>query len=339
MNAQRIAAAARELQLDLEERLALYADALARSLEAELRLVAWDREQLVGGVQARIRALRKVRPEREDERAPAIVVERRRQPLESLALLWSELRSGRTVDLHHEPGVATAYLDLVRGLAAALPAGALVVAESAIDRDPPGTAGVAPPLPRIAVIDRSADRELSAYVLARASLRRSGQDPRAVRHAWVTGSVDLLKRHLGRLWVGAQIGPANDPESFAGPVEPGDRDAYLRALEAWSSAEGVDVWCEGGLLERADDAQTYLAPAAFAVDGPPPDLPIAGPMLVVVRADEAQAARALEDVVAAGGGVIRIGGRPNRHGDAVKDVRGALLVERLPPGLPEPRPV
>lgn len=339
MNADRIAAAARDLQLDLEERLALYADALAASLAAELQLVAWDREQLVGGTQARIRALRKLREPRGDAPEPVVIVERRRQPLESLQLLWAQLRSGRAVELHHEPGAPTAYLDLVRGLSMALPVGALVVAWPSVERDPPGTIGVAAPLPRIALIDRAADRELAAYVLARVSLRRAGQDARAVRYAWVSGSVDLLRRHLGRLWVGAQMGPATDPDSFAGPVSAADRDAYLRAHAAWSTAEGVDVWCTGGVLERADSEGVYLAPAAFAVQAPVPELPIAGPMIVVVRCEEAQATEALEAALARGASAIRIGGRPGRYGDAVKDVRGALLVERLPPGLPEPRPV
>jgi hypothetical protein len=340
LNAHRIAAAARELQLDLEERLALFSDALARSLAEELELVAWDREQLVGGTQARIRALRKLRHEGDDAPLPAaVIVERRRQPLESLQLLWAQLRSGRSVELHHEPGVPTAYLDLVRGLAMALPGDALLVAPHAVDRDPAGAIGVESPLSRIAVIDRAADRELAAYVLARSSLRRAGQDPRAVRHAWVTGSVDLLKRHMGRLWVGVQMGPATDPESFAGPVRAADRDAYLRAHAAWSAAEGVDVWCSGGELERTGSSAVFLAPSAFAVDAPAPDLPIAGPMIVVVRCEEAEARRALEDAVARGASAIRIGGGASRYGDAVKDVRGALLVERLPPGLPEPRPV
>lgn len=339
MSAQRIATAARAQQLDLEERLALYADALAVSLAEDLQLVAWDREQLVGGVQARIRGMRKLRPELVPEQDPAVVVERRAQPLESLELSWSLLLAGRAVALHHEPGSARGLLDLARGLAGALPAGALEVVEAPVERDPPGTLGVQPPPPRVAIIDRDADRELAAYVLARASLRRSGLDPRAVRHAWVVGASDLLKRHLGRLWVGATMGPATDAESFAGPVREVDRDAYLRAHAAWESAEGVATWCRGGELERAGVPGVYLAPAIFSVEPPVPELPIAGPMLIIVRGDEAQALAALADAVARGGGAIQIGGRPTRHAGQVRHVRGALLVERLPPGLPDPRPV
>jgi hypothetical protein len=57
-----------------------------------------------------------------------------------------------------------------------------------------------------------------------------------------------------------------------------------------------------------------------------------------------QAARQAQESSGTAGGqangqVVQIGGRPVRIPGTVRHVRGALLVERLPPGLPEPRPV
>lgn len=361
-DAQRIAAAARGLGPELSERLARYADALADALARQHELVAWDREQLVGQVQTRIFALRKQRV-RELDGTPVRIVERRRQPLESIGEVWQALLQGRCVRLEHEPGACSAAIDLLRGMSHALGEGVLSIAEAPwaeapSQPDPESTSemsgavletgedpsiwpvvGVLPPGPRVALIEAAADRELAAFVLARAALRRTGTDPRAVKRAYVMGAVDRFQRHLQRLWVGANMGPASDPESFAGPVDAATRDAFLDAHAAWQDHDGVRVWVGGGVLERTGDQGIYLAPAVFATDWPAPDLPMVGPMLVVIRCTPDQAMAAAERAARRSGHAIQVGGRPRTYPGRIRVIRGALLVERLPPGLPEPRPV
>src|SRR5690606_16834970 len=51
---ERLATTARSLRKELGVRVTLYADALAQSLADDLGLVAWDREQLIGGLQQRL---------------------------------------------------------------------------------------------------------------------------------------------------------------------------------------------------------------------------------------------------------------------------------------------
>jgi hypothetical protein len=344
--------------------VALFADALARSLEREQGLVAWDREQLIGQLQRRLAVLRE-RRFREHGGPNVRVIERRRQPLESIDLAWKQLRRGRRVRLEHEPGACTAAIELMHGMAHALrdavgadvldvaerpwePSEAEPSASSSAFRialehpdDPTFWPVVGPrrSAPRVAVVEAWADRELAAYVLARASLRRTGVDPRNVKLAYVIGFDDRLRRHLQRLWVGATMGPADDPGSFTGPVDASVRAAFLEAHEAWQAHEGVDVLCPGGELERAADPQHYLAPALFCVEWPVPELPMHGPMLVLVRCDEQQALAGAEAAAREGGQIIAIGAHKGRYPGDVRLIRGALLVERLPPGLPEPRPV
>jgi hypothetical protein len=94
------------------------------------------------------------------------------------------------------------------------------------------------------------------------------------------------------------------------------------------------------VLERTGDAARYLAPALFHVPWPPPELPLVGPMVVVVACEgEEQLRAAMERIRDEHAQVVQIGGRPGRIAGPVRHVRGALLVERLPPGMPEPRPV
>jgi hypothetical protein len=360
--AQRIAAAARALGPELSELVAIHADAIAGALARQLELVAWDREQLVGLLQTQLYALRTERF-RELGGSPVRVVERRRQPLESIELVWRYLRQGRRVRLEHEPGACTSALELLRGMSHALGSSVLTVADvpwaDASPRPASGSTsrmarasldvtddpqswpvvGVYDPGPRIALVEAPADRELAAYVLARTALRRTGTDPRAVKRAYVIGAVDRLQRHLQRLWVGANMGPSSDPESFAGPVDEDVRDAFMQALEKWEAHEGVSVWAPGGVLERAGDSGIYLAPTLFATDWPAPDLPLEGPMLAIVRCTVEQARAAAENAARQAGHAIQVGGRPRSYPGDVRVIRGALLVERLPPGLPEPRPV
>jgi hypothetical protein len=341
--AEQIAAAARARGPELAERIRLEADALVDALGHELELVAWDREQLVGQVQARVAALQPTRPPVRGG-PPVRVVERRLQPLEAIDRVWGFLRRGRRVRLEQEPDACSGAATLLRGLAYRLPAGALEIhAEGGPSPAPPPghvAGGVDPPAPRVAVIDAAADRELAAYVLARTGLRRSGMDPRGVKQAFAVGEVELLERHMRRLWVGVSVGPADDPESFAGPVPAALRDRFEAAHALWHEHEGVRTWCPGGVLQRTGDPATYLAPALFSTAWPPPPLPLVGPMVVVVVcSDEAQLQTAVRRTRDDGGEVMQIGGRPGRIPGPVRHVRGALLIERLPPGMPEPRPV
>jgi len=342
-----IAAQARALGPELNERLTLYADALVDSLARQLRLVAWDREQLVGQVQQRVARLQHSRPPLRPGK-PVRVIERRSQPLESIDVVWGWLRRGRRVRLQLEEGACTAAADLLRGLASQFVPGALEVADDddadADDDDDTEASfvdgGVESPGPRVAVIDADADRELAAYVLARTGLRRSGLDPRGVKHAYAAGDLDLLARHMRRLWVGVNVGPASDPDSFAGPVSPAVRERFVEINERWRTHADVRAWCPGGVLERTGDPACYLAPALYVVSWPVPDLPLVGPMMVVVACEhEGQLLEAARRAHRHEGQVVQIGGRPGTIPEPVRHVRGALLVERLPPGLPEPRPV
>jgi hypothetical protein len=339
--AEQIAEAARARGPELAERIRLEADALVDALGRELELVAWDREQLVGQVQARVAALQDARPPVRGG-PPVRVVERRLQPLESIDTVWGLLRRGRRVRLEQEPDACSGAAELLRGMAYRLPPGALQIHAETTPAPPPGhvAGGVDPPAPRVAVIDADADRELAAYVLARTGLRRSGMDPRGVKQAFAVGELELLERHMRRLWVGVSVGPADDPESFAGPVPSASRERFEAAHTLWREHPDVRTWCPGGVLRRAGDHATYLAPALFHTAWPPPALPLVGPMVVVVAcSSEAQLQEAVRRARDEGGPVVQIGGRPGRITGPVRHVRGALLVERLPPGMPEPRPV
>ncbi len=339
--AEHIAEAARARGPELAERIRLEADALVDALGRELQLVAWDREQLVGQVQARVATLQELRPPVRGG-PPVRVVERRLQPLESVDVAWGFLRRGRRVRLEQEAHACSGATELLRGMAYRLPQGALEIHTTTTPGLPPGhvAGGVDPPAPRIAVIDVDADRELAAYVLARTGLRRSGMDPRGVRQAFVVGELELLERHMRRLWVGVSVGPAEDPDSFAGPVPLDLCDRFVAAHERWRAHPGVRTWCGGGRLERTGDAGRYLAPASFLTAWPPPALPLVGPMVAVVACEsEAQLRQAVAQARREGSDVVQIGGRPGSIAGPVRHVRGALLVERLPPGMPEPRPV
>lgn len=345
---------ARALLDELQLRVRLHADSLAQSLEQDLELVAWDRENLIGHLQHRLSRLAVARHVPLDEHGVR-VIERRLQPLEAIDLAWLHLLQGRRVYVEHEPGACRAAIELLRMMARELDDDALQVAKHPRElpdlapshsgtafrralQDEPTLWPVVGPTraqARWGEVQYDADRELAAYVLARASLRRSGFDPYAVKFAFVHGPIDRLQRHLVRLWVGARIGPASQPDAFAGPVSIEERDEYTSVLEAWIHHPHVEAWCTGGVLERPEPSH-YVAPSLFACDWPAPDLPLAGPMLVVMRCDPAQTRT---QITQRGGHGITIGpAAPPRLPDIVH-VRGALLVERLPPGLPEPRPV
>ncbi len=329
-----IAAAARQLLPQLEIDLRLYADAMGARLARDLGLVPWDRVQVLGQLQARIEELRARRVARAP--GPGVRVrEREGQPLEAIPALWAALLRGRRVRLVREVATSEAAAACLRPFAERLPPGVLTVDDGPGGHDEPlpdgwVEGGVEPARPRVVRVRAGADPELSAYVIARACLRRDGADPRGVRQAFLAAPSATLVRHLRRLLVGARFGPPDDPAVFAGPVTRSVRDDYLAALACWQEAEGVRVLCSGGLLSRGGDPRDYLAPALFEVDEPRPDLPLAGPMLVLNIGSHPPPAEA--EVLEV------VGGQVGRHEGGNRRVRGALLVERLPAGLPEPRP-
>ncbi len=354
-----LAQAARKALAGFCERLALHADDVSAALAQELHLVAWDREQLIGSVQARLDAIAVGRGALAGG-LPARVCEWRAQPLEAVDAVWSLLVDGRRVAYEAEAGACSATAMLLAEASADLPPGALTLrsepavcdgtlspapssSQRAADIDPndPSTwprAGVARAVPRVAWVDAAADAELVAYVLARTCLRRSGTDPRAVHVAYVVGDAPRLQRQLQRLWVAAQLGPASDPGSFAGPVDASLRDAFEVAQAAWRAEPRARVWCDGGELERGEGGEIYLAPAAFCASWPLPEHPLVGPMCCVVPCTAEQATSAANAAAAAGASIVQVGGRPGTLRGDVRHIRGAVLVERLPPGLPEPRP-
>lgn len=360
-----IAAAARALGPILLEQIACSSDELADDLAARLGMVAWEREEQIGAAQRRLLELEDL-GERELARSsePCLVRELREQPFEALDLAWRALRRGRRVHVESEAGACPGVFRLLGELAERFPA-------DAISLTPPGVLehehsswrriGVEPRHGRVALVQADADRELAAYVLARACLRRTGFDPRVVHRVIVVGPSERLERNLRRLWVGARMGTVDDEHAFAGPVD-ADRAAQFRAAEhAWRAREGVVTLCPGGQLEHANRASadgresgSFLAPALLRAPPvhddvlPEGEPSICGPMLIVVpvlptTADEnamARGERLLDHFAGRELGRLRFGNKPRdltlRPID--RQLHGALLVERLPPGLPEPRP-
>jgi hypothetical protein len=344
---ERIAAAARVLGAELLERMAVEADAIAAALGREFGLVAWDREQLMGQAQVQQRDLVERRFRRHGG-VPVRIVERRLQPLECLEPVWTHLRQGRKVRLSYEEGSCSAVIELARTMARRLGNVALSVTDrphSQDEKDDEASAwplvGVAPAQPRVALLEADADPELAAYVLARSCLRRSGADPRGIRRAFVVGSMPRLERHLHHIWVGARFGPAEDPGSFAGPLDEGTAGKFLEAQQRLRDDPDVEVLCPGGVLERSGDPGHYVAPALYKARWPGPTLSSLGPMLVLLTCGRDEAWQAFDAAAAEGAERMQVGAGPlGRSPDpTVRRIRGALLTERLPPGLPDPRPV
>ncbi|MBK8264587.1 MAG: hypothetical protein IPK80_24990 [Nannocystis sp.] len=349
MRPERLAAAARAWQGPLLEQLALRSDAIGEALAGSHGLVAWDRQRVIGRAQRELWALREERFRPPYGGEPARVIERAGQPLECLAAVWRRLRQGRRVHVGAEAAACTAGLELLASFAPRLE-GALTVeglgANDVAARAWP-EAGVAPALERVAVVAADGDRELAAYVLARASLRRGGCDPRRIGRALVCGSMTRLERHLQRLWVGARIGSAEDPEAFSGPSSPSVAAAFFAALDRWAALPEVEVLCEGGRLHRGGEGPIFLAPALLRRSGLSTrplaaEPPIVGPMLVLYACPEEQILNnALEGLGWAPSRQLWVGAPPlgERAAEGRRYLRGALRVERVPPGLPDPRPV
>jgi hypothetical protein len=361
---ERLAAVARMLQPLLLDSLALQADRIADELAHELGLVAWERERLIGHIQGQLMALREQRFGRPGG-APVRIVERRLQPLESLVPTWQMLRRGRQVHLESEPGTIPQLLHLMRAMAAMVGEDDLTVADAGANTDPRHRewrrAGVVGAERRVALVQEDADPELAAYLLARACLRRTGFDPRSIHRVVVIGRTERLERHLRRLWFGVVMGAVDDERAFAGPVTEVEADSFLASERSWRTVPGVEVLCGAGRLEHvAHDRRrpAFLAPALLrltagrssaSLEDPPAEErgssvgspPLTGPLLLLHRCAEAEQGEALlEEIAGPGDARLRIGPRPRgvRLGAMDRQIHGALLLERLPPGLPDPRP-
>lgn len=360
MSGERLAAAARACHDGVLELVALHAEAISEVLREELGLVDWDRQVVIGRAQRGLRRLMEGGAPGGrilEEGAGLRVIERRCQPLECLPVLWGALLRGSRVWLGFEAGASSAARALLVAIVDRLRergVDSLVVAP--IDSGQPEEfaswplIGVVPADSRLAVIGADGDRELAAYVLARTCLRRSGEEPRTIHHALVCGPTERLQRYLQRLWTGVVIGPAADPGSFSGPVRAALKDTYLAALERWVATPEVRVLCAGGLLERVPQDGIYLAPALFHLPWPLPEgtplpgsaeLPVVGPMLVLYSVGSDAALEAASRALGfPGSRQLWVAPPPLRggRGDGPRYVQGALIVERMPPGLPEPRP-
>lgn len=347
---ERIAAAARARQAALLGLLSARADDIGASLARSHGMVAWERHKALGRVQRGLWELRERRfhglggP-------PARVCELRAQPLESLLPASMLLRQGRRVHLEVEAGASAVVPALLAELRDEL---SRELVDEALTIGAPGEAcpehartwarvGVAPARPRVAAVHAEADRELAAYALALSGLRRGGADPRRVVQAFVAGSMEKLERHLHRLWVGAAIGPPDDPEMFAGPVDPALAGVYREALAAWSAVPGARLLCPGGQLERPGDSRTYLAPAllrAPPIEPPPAHAGAIGPLVVLHPCEPGAFDAALAACRARGDVIQPIGPEAwrQRVGTPPMMPLQPLALGRLPPGLPEPRP-
>ncbi len=325
----------RTLEPSVLAALACRSDAIAERLGRRFGMVAWDRERVIGSAQRQFQQLR----HRDIAQADGTVHvrERSKQPLESLAVVWRALRAGNHVHLHLDPDADPTVAELLAPVADQLTqrfSPQLLVIEPDATACPT-VVGVHPAHTRIAIVEADADRELASYLLARVSLRRTGLDPRAVKRVFVCGDVEALLQRLRRLWLGVTVGPADDHRSFAGPLPHDIADAFMTANTAFRQHPDIRVLCPGERLDVGDPNRAYVAPALVAT---PWDSRAAvlerldGPVLAVhafehpLALDEALAHEHLAD------------DRKLVIGDATSP-EGALMVERLPPGMPHPRPL
>lgn len=351
--ATRIAAEAGALEPALERALALGSDGVAQALEAH-GLVAWDREQVIGGAQRALATLRAQRlPPREGP--PLLITERRLQPLESLPAVWRALRSGRQVSLRVEPDGCNAVPRFLGFLSEALRerlgTSVLRIAGHGPLHEDAKPGGVTVAKTRIGLVQADADPELAAYVLTQACVRRCGVRPRSV-HWVVVATTDArpyatLERHLRRLWLSVRMGEVHDETVFAGPVDDETAQAFDRA-NGWLADMGATALVEGGRL-LSDDA-TFLGPSLFRVGrddeaqtaGAQRMDELRGPLLVLDYQPRDRAEARLAELTggALARGAVRIGVTPRGWTAPPKHVQysGAVLVERLAPGLPSPRP-
>lgn len=358
----RVGALARGLGPALFEELARASDWIADDLATRLGMVAWEREEQIGLAQRGLLALDAHRFPRARRRPgqPVRVRELRAQPLAALELAWRALRRGRQVHVETEADASPAVLRLFEGMQDRFES---KLGEAVLHLSKPGVfdhprsdwlrAGPWPGLERVALVQADADLELAAYLLARACLRRTGFDPRVIHRVLTVGPAGALERNLRRLWVGVKMGGVDDEQAFAGPVDERRAAAYLDAEARWRAHPGVRTVCPGARLLRPDPG-VYLAPALFALEASAEaeasaaslaELPeMHGPMVVLIpvvgEGAQARAEGLLDALAPPGHGRVRFGGKVRGAQLSIDEsqVHGALLVERLPPGLPEPRP-
>lgn len=158
---------------------------------------------------------------------------------------------------------------------------------------------------------------------------------------FVVGTMPRLERHLHNIWVGARFGPAEDPGSFAGPLDHPTAEKFLESQQRLMNEADVEVLCSGGVLERSGDPGHYVAPALYKARFPGPNLAPSGPVLVLLTCSRDEAWQAFDAAGSRGAERLQVGGGllGREHDPTVRRIRGALLTERLPPGLPDPRPV
>ncbi|MCA9662501.1 MAG: hypothetical protein KC486_29445, partial [Myxococcales bacterium] len=148
MSPERLAAAVRARHDELLELVALRSEAMAAALEGELGMVAWDRQVVIGRAQRGLRRLADEAPRLSKAASGGVrVIERARQPLESLPAVWGALLRGSRVHVEFEPGASTAVAEVLRPLGERLGVGGarpLTVAAAArergeeVDGDEPG---------------------------------------------------------------------------------------------------------------------------------------------------------------------------------------------------------
>lgn len=349
---RRLAAASRALQGVLLDAIALRSAAMSNELAERFMAVPWDRQRLIGQIQESLHVLREARFPLNDQ-GGVRVTERARQPFECIEEAWRQVRQGRAVWVDREPGSCVEGLELLRAMGSVLGFGVLQVANE--DRPPPEEieqwprVGVELAPRRIVAVAEDADPELAAYFVARASLRRTGFDPRCVHRVLVAGERKRFERHLRRLFVGARIGAPNEAGAFAGGVSEEQAVAFESDLNEWRQGSGNVEACRGGRLEvctkvrRGGVKAVYLAPALFVVEGEELRGDPRGPCLIIQRVHEGKLETQLRETLEATEGERAwawVGEADPKLARGPKDrwIRGALAVSRLPPGLPLPRP-
>jgi hypothetical protein len=283
------------------------------------------------------------------------VRERRSQPLEAIPRAWRWLREGRRVYVDAEPGACTQTLALLAEMGEVLGFHVLTTSRD-VAGPPKGSVegGVALAPRRLTLIASQADEELAAYVLARACLRRSGLDPRAVHVAIVSGDGRTLGRMLRRLWLSVRFSEPGDHGAFAGPVSEEVARELELAMERLEGRSDVTCWVPLRRLEGTSETRGCLmAPTLWAtsvgldrhrVEEVMACFPEVGPALLVLRErDASSASRLLFDLVGAGYRWTLVGPLTTPEVVGLREpplnvFDGALLEERLPPGLPKPRP-
>ncbi|MGB1700451.1 MAG: hypothetical protein ACPHRO_10885, partial [Nannocystaceae bacterium] len=265
------------------------------------------------------------------------------------------LREGRIVYVDAAPGACGEALSLLSEMGEILGFGVLSIArERHVSPDSAVDGGVEPARSRVAFVSTDADEELAAYVLARACLRRSGVDPRALHIAIVCGGGEKLVRMLRRLWYSVRFSDAGDHGAFAGPIPEDLAATHASAMDLMRRRVDMRCLVPHRPLEGAPETRGRLVAPSLWLTTPGLTLaqmreaaaafPSVGPSLLVIpTADPTTARDLLAWELAEGCRWTLIGPGPARRwarveAPPVRVFDGALLEDRLPPGLPKPRP-